>query len=195
MLLDNIRILIVIFLRYFYKKSGAIEKYRSIATEILEARGTELKQGYTAETKSHSVISYVMNTSFPDLDEESIHILTTILIVFIFVAAHATSEAITYVAYCLAKHTDHIPELREEQDSLLSSFERSETNDLIPTPAACRKMVKLDSFIQEALRIRKGGIGLAHTNITDHDVVLKSGAVIKPGNFNHCSFDLCNLTP
>jgi hypothetical protein len=79
------------------------------------------------------------------------------------------------------KYPEYIQELREEQESLLPEFDQSHPDYPIPTPAICRRMVKLDSFIHEALRIRKGGIGLAHTNITSHDVVLRSGATIRPG--------------
>lgn len=188
------------FFRYFYKSSGTIEKYRNATKEVLLENLDQLKASWTTNPNTCSIVSYAMNTFFDEINDEAIHMLVTIIIVFTFVAVHTTSEALTYVMYCLVKYPEYLEELREEQESLLPGFERGNNDEPIPTAAVCRRMVKLDSFIQEALRIRKGGVGLAHTNIANHNVQLKSGAVIEPGaevliNLWHVNFDDNNQTP
>lgn len=87
--------------------------------------------------------------------------------------------------YTLAKRPEYIQELLEEQEEIVETEpdvqKSSISGDIIFTPNMYRRMVKLDSFIREAMRVRMIGIGLGHTNISGHDIVLKSGAIIKPG--------------
>lgn len=116
------------------------------------------------------------------MNDDHLETLTTVILILIFVGVHTTSEALTYVMYCLAKHPEYISELREEQAGvLLDEGVADQKQDVIYTPAMYRQMVKLDSFIRECLRTRMVGFGLAHTNIGEEDIVLKSGATVKPG--------------
>ncbi|KAI8096880.1 uncharacterized protein BX664DRAFT_258334 [Halteromyces radiatus] len=44
-----------------------------------------------------------------------------------------------------------------------------------------RRLVKLDSYIREFFRYGARSLAHPHTNISDKDIVLKSGAIIRPG--------------
>lgn len=89
--------------------------------------------------------------------------------------------------YSLVKHPEYLDELLQEQNEVIATEPRDEVEqqqqdgEPLLTPNMYRRMVKLDSFIREALRVRMVGIGLAHTNVSDHNIVLRSGAVVKPG--------------
>lgn len=100
--------------------------------------------------------------------------------------------AATQVIYQLIKHPEYIEELLQEQKDIIGDKDTSSY-----TPAAYRQMVKLDSFIRETMRTRNTGIGLPHKNITQNDIVLKSGAIIHPGesvyiNMYHIHMDESN---
>lgn len=116
------------------------------------------------------------------MNDDHLETLTTAVLVLIFVGVHTTSEAVTYVMYCLVKHPEYIPELRQEQAKVLSDEGvTDQERDVVYTPAMFRQMVKLDSFIRECMRTRMTGIGQPHTNISEEDIVLKSGVTVKPG--------------
>ncbi|KAG1242475.1 hypothetical protein G6F68_016174 [Rhizopus microsporus] len=66
--------------------------------------------------------------------------------------------------------------MEEQQEVLKSGYDSSAYS-----PSAYRKMVKLDSFIRESLRTRATGLALPHKNITNKNVVLRSGAIVRPG--------------
>jgi hypothetical protein len=81
------------------------------------------------------------------------------------------------------KYPEYIQALREEQNEALEAEGIADTDKVLYTPGVYRRLVKLDSFIHEAMRTRMVGIGLAHTNISNQDIVLKSGAIVKPGSY------------
>ncbi|KAG1177525.1 hypothetical protein G6F35_016381 [Rhizopus arrhizus] len=89
--------------------------------------------------------------------------------------------AVAQVLYRLVKHPEYTKELMEEQQEVLKSGYDSSAY----SPSAYRKMVKLDSFIRESLRTRATGLALPHKNITNKNVVLRSGAIVRPGKLSH----------
>lgn len=89
--------------------------------------------------------------------------------------------AVAQVLYRLVKHPEYTKELIEEQQEVLKSGYDSSAY----SPSAYRQMVKLDSFIRESLRTRSNGIALPHKNITNKDIVLRSGAIVHPGKLPH----------
>lgn len=111
-----------------------------------------------------------------EIDDAYLESLTTVILIFIFVGVHTTSMAAAAVMYRLVAHPQYIPELLEEQKQV---SETADAQDFVPS--AYRQMPKLDSFIRESMRTRATGIALPHKNITDKDVVLRSGAIVRPG--------------
>lgn len=136
----------------------------------------------TFSVQKKDVLDYLLKEHPHEINDDHLESLTTIILVLIFIGVHTTSEALTYVMYCLAKHPEYVAELRQEQARvLLDEGVADLEQDVIYTPAMYRQMVKLDSFIRESFRTRMTGIGLQHMNIGQADIVLKSGATIKPG--------------
>ena len=131
------------------------------------------------------MLQYLLDKYPHEINDDHLESLTSVILVFIFVGVHTTTDAVTYTMYTLIKHPEYIQELLEEQEEITETeadVERfGKNDDVVFTPNMYRRMVKLDSFIREAMRVRMAGIGLAHTNVSGHDIVLKSGAVVKAG--------------
>jgi cytochrome P450 len=120
-------------------------------------------------------------TTYPrDLDQAHLETLTTVILIFILVGVQTTSDAVTYVLYSLLQHPEYLQELRDEQEEALAA-EGITSSPAIYTPEVYRHLEKLDSFIHESLRRRMSGIGLAHTNISKNNILLRSGTIVKPG--------------
>jgi hypothetical protein len=100
---------------------------------------------------------------------------------FIFAGIHTGANTINQILYCLVKYPEHIQALREEQQEALEAEGIAGTDKILYTPGFYRRLVKLDSFIRESLRMSMGGIDLPQTNISNQDIIFKSGAVVKPG--------------
>ncbi|KAL0136700.1 cytochrome P450 CYP5213 [Mucor lusitanicus] len=164
-----------IYTNYFFPKSGAIKKHRALiktalSKEIAKRLSEESQEDYVYDkNEKKDVLDYLLKTHPHEMNDDHLETLTTVILILIFVGVHTTSEALTY--------------LREEQAGvLLDEGVADQKQDVIYTPAMYRQMVKLDSFIRECLRTRMVGFGLAHTNIGEEDIVLKSGATVKPGH-------------
>ncbi|CAO3620613.1 unnamed protein product [Cunninghamella echinulata] len=101
---------------------------------------------------------------------------------FIFAALHTTSENSTVALYRILNHPGFIDELLEEQNQVLESegFDQNCGPEVF-TREILNKFVKLDSAIREAFRIKNVYIDLPHQNISNENVVLSGGTVIKPG--------------
>ncbi|KAK4521511.1 serine/threonine-protein kinase HAL4/sat4 [Mucor velutinosus] len=176
-----------IYTNYFFPKSKSIKKHRalikaSLSTEIAKRMSEESQEDciYNKDEKK-DVLDYLLKTYPHEMNNDHLETLTTVILILIFVGVHTTSEAVTYVMYCLAKHPEYISELREEQEKvLLDEGVADRDRNVIYTPAMYRQMVKLDSFIRESMRTRMVGFGLPHTNIGEEDIVLKSGAIVEP---------------
>lgn len=99
----------------------------------------------------------------------------------------------------LVKQKDLLEELQKEQEQAIDDEIQEQKrlgalllsdNDIIDRDEFMikninhiyRRMAKLDSFLRESFRYGTRTIGHSHINTSDHDVVLKSGAIIKPGN-------------
>lgn len=106
------------------------------------------------------------------------------ILLFSYIGVLTTGSASAGVLYCLAKHPECIPELLAEQDEAIHAEgygSYDEHPEALFTTAVSRRLVKLDSFIREVFRFGGNDYGHPHTNISDKDIVLSSGAVIRPG--------------
>ncbi|KAI8054196.1 cytochrome P450 [Gilbertella persicaria] len=165
-------------LSYFHQNATTLKRYRII---IKNALRKEIL-GRDKNEPNQDVLAYLLERYPHEVDDAYLESLTTIVLILIFVGVHTTSEALTYVMYCLVKYPEYIQELRDEQLEVINEELGQVTqDDVVYTPGVYRRMMKLDSFIRECLRTRMVGIGLAHTNTSQHDVVLKSGAIVNPG--------------
>ncbi|KAI8638058.1 cytochrome P450 [Parasitella parasitica] len=177
------------YTNYLFPKSDAVKKHRaliknSLSKEIAKRASEQLQDDNVEDkNKAEDVLDYLLKKYPHEVDNDHLESLTTIILIMIFVGVHTTTETVNYLMYCLLKHPHYIEELRQEQEQVVSNegIDYSGT-DVVYTPAMYRSMVKLDSFIRECMRTRMAGIGLSHTNISNQDVVLKSGATIKPGH-------------
>ncbi|CEP17038.1 hypothetical protein [Parasitella parasitica] len=175
------------YTKYLFPKSDAVKKHRalikkSLSKEIAKRTSEQLQDNYIQD-KIEDNLDYILKKYPHEIDDDHLESLTTIILIMIFVGVHTTTEAVTYVMYCLVKHPHYIEELRREQEQVVSNEGIDYSgSDVIYTPAMYRNMVKLDSFIRECMRTRMVGIVHAHTNISNQDIVLKSGAIVKPGH-------------
>ncbi|GAN02000.1 cytochrome P450 [Mucor ambiguus] len=178
-----------IYTNYFFPKSGSIKKHRaliktSLSAEIAKRISEESQEDYVYDkNEKKDVLDYLLKTYPHELNDDHLETLTTLILILIFVGVHTTSEALTYAMYCLVKHPEYISELRDEQTRvLLEDGITDQEQDVVYTPAMYRQMIKLDSFIRECMRTRMVGFGLPHTNVSKEDIILKSGATVKPGH-------------
>lgn len=180
------------YMKLVYPSAVSITKHRSLIKTALQGE-IERKKSNPSEFKETSgIFAYILEEHPVEIDDDFLESITTIILIFIFVGVHTTSMAATQVIYQLIKHPEYIEELLQEQKDIIGDKDTSSY-----TPAAYRQMVKLDSFIRETMRTRNTGIGLPHKNITQNDIVLKSGAIIHPGesvyiNMYHIHMDESN---
>lgn len=112
-----------------------------------------------------------------------VHLYTLeVLTQFIITALGTVSESGTIVFYRIMNYSGLIVELLKEQNQIL----RDEGLDKNCGPEEftreiLNKFAKLDSAIREAFKIKNFYIILGHQNITNENIVLSSGAVVKPG--------------
>ncbi|KAI9309164.1 cytochrome P450 [Cunninghamella echinulata] len=101
----------------------------------------------------------------------------------IFAALHTTSENSTIALYRILNHPGLIDELLEEQNEILEmeGFDKSCGPEVF-TREIVNKFVKLDSAIRESLRVRNDYITLPHVNISQENVILSNGVIIRPGD-------------
>ncbi|CAO3655905.1 unnamed protein product [Mucor hiemalis] len=175
-----------LYMRVFYPYAGTIKKYRELIKGALKSEliSREANKNDTDGEKSSDLLQYLLDEYPHEIDNDHLETLTSVILILIFVGVHTTTDAVTYTMYTLVKRPEYIQELLEEQEEIIDTEPDVQTSsisgDIIFTPNMYRRMVKLDSFIREAMRVRMIGIGLGHTNISGHDIVLKSGAIIKP---------------
>ncbi|KAI9309161.1 cytochrome P450 [Cunninghamella echinulata] len=116
-----------------------------------------------------------------------VHLYTLeVLTQFIFAALHTTSENGTVAFYRIMNHPGLIEELLEEQNQVLESegFDKNCGPEVF-TREILNKFVKLDSAIREAFRVKNSYIDLGHKNMSNENIVLSGGAVIRPGEIVH----------
>ncbi|KAG1460277.1 hypothetical protein G6F46_000905 [Rhizopus delemar] len=160
---------------FVYPNAVSINKHRTLIKTALKS---EIERNNGLDKKEPSnILEFILDQYPAEIDDDYLEALTTTILIFIFVGVHTTSMAVAQVLYRLVKHPEYTKELIEEQQEVLKSGYDSSAY----SPSAYRQMVKLDSFIRESLRTRSNGIGLPHKNITNQDIVLRSGAIVHPG--------------
>ncbi|KAI9254892.1 cytochrome P450 [Sporodiniella umbellata] len=165
------------YMKFVYPHAVSIKKHRLLIKTALE-KEIKRNSGNTVPSKDSTlgILTYITDKYSKEEKEspEFLEALTTVVLIFIFVGVHTTSMAASHVVYRLLKHPEYIEALLEEQKEV-------NANGVPYSPANYRQMVRLDSFIRECLRTRSIGIALPHKNVTQKDVVLRSGAVVHPG--------------
>ncbi|RCH83888.1 hypothetical protein CU097_004950 [Rhizopus azygosporus] len=181
-----------LYLKFLYPRTAAIDKHRMLIKNALAA-DIERRKASPEQKEPSGILGYILEAHpQEEIDDAYLESLTAVILIFIFVGVHTTSMAAAAVMYRLVAHPQYIPELLEEQKQV---SETADAQDFVPS--AYRQMPKLDSFIRESMRTRATGIALPHKNITDKDVVLRSGAIVRPGedvyiNMWHIHFDEAN---
>ncbi|KAG0741928.1 hypothetical protein G6F23_007208 [Rhizopus arrhizus] len=164
-----------LYMKFVYPNAVSINKHRTLIKTALKS---EIERKKTLDKKEpSSILEFILDQYPAEIDDDYLESLTTTILIFIFVGVHTTSMAVAQVLYRLVKHPEYTKELMEEQQEVLKSGYDSSAY----SPSAYRKMVKLDSFIRESLRTRATGLALPHKNITNKNVVLRSGAIVRPG--------------
>ncbi|KAI9250550.1 cytochrome P450 [Phascolomyces articulosus] len=112
------------------------------------------------------------------------------LLFLTFASIHTTTENGTIVLYRLLQNPDVLNELLEEQNDVLrqevfttidpDKQQNGGNPSHVFTADRIKKMTKLDSVCREALRLRSQFYELAHTNVTNQNIVLSNGTVIPP---------------
>ncbi|CAG8814137.1 23685_t:CDS:2, partial [Racocetra persica] len=88
--------------------------------------------------------------------------VTDYIIDIIFAAIHTTSQTITNVLYEYGARPEYWKELLEENERI-----SCEVKDGYLTRQDVKKMIKLDSFIRETLRIWQPIVGIEHKTLND----------------------------
>jgi cytochrome P450 len=102
------------------------------------------------------------------------------LFLLVFASIHTTTENATMVMYWLLKHPQYTQELLHEQEEVVGSRGANGEN-LVLTFDDLKKLVKLDSFIREVLRLRTVDLALHHKNISGREVELSNGTCVPAG--------------
>ncbi|CAG8502821.1 16444_t:CDS:2, partial [Cetraspora pellucida] len=123
--------------------------------QIIKQRENKKKFGNTYEPPTN-ILQLVINLSDKDglVDVEEV---TDYIIDIIFAAIHTTSQTISSVLYEYGARPEYWNELLEENKRI-----SCEIKDGYLTGQDVNKMVKLDSFIRETLRVWQPIVGLEH---------------------------------
>ncbi|CAO3627508.1 unnamed protein product [Cunninghamella blakesleeana] len=168
------------------KTSHKVKKHRQQLADALkpeiESRLEKMKLKDSNWERPDDILQHIIESGqYPhnmNVNQYSVEIMT----LFIFAALHTTSENGTVALYRILGEPGLIDELLKEQNEVLES-EGIDSNcgPEVFTREILNKFVKLDSAIREAFRVKNVHISLPHTNITNKNVILSSGAIIRPG--------------
>jgi hypothetical protein len=121
----------------------------------------------------------------------SVESLTTYIQIMFFVGVLTTVGSTIALIQVVAKDPSLIEQLLEEQEKAIDDeieAQQLQNDDLdrnafLVKNAAhiYRRLAKLDSLLREGFRYGARSVTHPHTNIGSEDIVLKSGAIIKPG--------------
>lgn len=144
-------------------------------------------------------MQYILKTHSMENTTSSIESLTTYIQIMFFVGVLTTVGATIALIQIVANDKSLMKQLLEEQESAIDDeleaqkLESADTdmdrNAFLVKNAAriYRRLEKLDSLIREGFRYAARSVAHPHTNIGSENIVLKSGAVIKPGKLTICS--------
>ncbi|KAF7727491.1 hypothetical protein EC973_007469 [Apophysomyces ossiformis] len=182
-----------LYMSIVYPRATAVRRHRENIRKAIEPevrrRVAQMKHN-PESTMPDDVLQYIIKTYPNELDDAYFETLSTLFVILVFVGVHTTSEATTYVVYQLMTHPEYIEELWKEQEQVLREEAEARgivynpqtaSKDKLLCPDSYKRMVKLDSFIRESFRTRSRAFLHAHTHVGDQDIVLKSGAIIHPG--------------
>ncbi|CAO3620605.1 unnamed protein product [Cunninghamella echinulata] len=185
---------------YIGKTSPSIKKHRNQLYNVLKNEiNRRLKEkeiaGDNWERPIDILQSLIESKEIPshfDIYDYAMEMIT----LFIFAALHTTTENGTVAFYRIMSHPGLIDELLEEQNQVLES-EGLDKNcgPEVFTREILNKFVKLDSAIREAFRVKNVYLDIPHINFGDKNIVLSSGAIIRPGEYVYVSTFTNNNDP
>ncbi|CAO3627496.1 unnamed protein product [Cunninghamella blakesleeana] len=171
---------------YVGKTSNKVKKHRQQLEEAVTPEITRRLNGMTANDGNwkrpddilQSIIESKDRPQRLDIYKYTLEVLTQ----FIFAALHTTSENGTVAFYRIINEPGLIDDLIKEQNEVLENegFDKNCGPEVF-TREILNKFVKLDSAIREAFRLKNQHIDLPHKNMSNENVVLSSGAIIRPG--------------
>ncbi|ORX50564.1 cytochrome P450 [Hesseltinella vesiculosa] len=193
------------YMAWYYPRMDGMNKAREGLRAIVDEQlRNRFKNGHNEES---DFFKWAMTLHIKEYSQENVETLTTFVVVFFFVGVLTTVATAVGMLQGLLRNAQLVQGIREEQEQAITdeineqqargkiSMDEPDRDLFFVKNAASvyRRLVKLDSFLREAFRFGGNDLGHAHTNITQHDVVLKSGAVIRPGdevyiNFWHLHF-------
>ncbi|KAI8330781.1 cytochrome P450 [Chlamydoabsidia padenii] len=177
------------YMRWYYPSMGSMKKHRSTIKEVIEK---ELDRRLSNEIQVDDLLQYVLKMHPMKNDDVTIESLTSYIQIMFFVGVLTTVGSTIAIINIIAKDASIIKALREEQEKALN--DEIETQGLGDTTAIDRnafliknvthiykRLAKLDSLIREFFRYGVRELGHSHTNVGTENIVLKSGAIIRPG--------------
>ncbi|CAO3609079.1 unnamed protein product [Cunninghamella blakesleeana] len=187
------------YMKNKYPKWEDMKKHRSEIKKVVE----KVLIRYNSKDKSindtpESLLQYTLKLHPQENNDAALETLATMVEILFFVGVLTTVGTTIGVIMGLVKQKELLEELQKEQEQAIDNEIQEQKqlgtskltdNDVIDRDEFMikninhiyRRMAKLDSYLRESFRYGANTIGHSHTNISDHDVVLKSGAVIKPG--------------
>ncbi|KAI9308262.1 cytochrome P450 [Cunninghamella echinulata] len=192
------------YMKSEYPKRENMKKHRlTIKKEIEKELLRFLSKGDNTDDLPESLLRFALKSHPQENNDETLESLTTFVQILFFIGVLTSVGSTIGVVMALIKNKSLLEALKQEQEEAiddeikeqkrlgtLSDSESVDRDEFMVKNInhIYRRMVKLDSYLREAFR--HGGSSLAHSHInnSDHDVVLKSGAVIKPGEDVYINF-------
>ncbi|GBC03693.1 hypothetical protein RclHR1_05270002 [Rhizophagus clarus] len=129
-------------------------------TPVIEQRIADQKKFGDSWERPDDVMQDLMEKSVQELNVVDISYVTDFIICFIFASVHNTSVTL---GQCISEYLNN----PEYQKDLLEEAEKIHDEDKKLSPDATNKMVKLDHFIKETLRLNRHDVSLPHKNLSE----------------------------
>ncbi|KAI8062563.1 cytochrome P450 [Gongronella butleri] len=183
------------YMKYYYPRMKAMKQSREAIRAIVDQ---ELKKRFEHghPDGQRDFFQWAMDTHIKEHTADNVETLTTFVEIFFFVGVMTTVATAVGLLQGLLKRSPVVGLLRQEQEQAIAdemaeqqcvgkidAADEQDTDAFLAKNAVYiyRRLVKLDSMMREGLRFGASDLGHAHTNTGDAPVVLRSGAVIQPG--------------
>ncbi|CAO3593371.1 unnamed protein product [Absidia cylindrospora] len=178
------------YMEIYYPIMKKMKKHRATIKSVIKK---ELDRRLSQNVKSDDLLQYIIESASLENNHETVESLTTYIVIMFFVGVLTTFGSTIGIIKLITEDDSMMKDLKEEQeqaidDEMLAQNITDATaidRDAFLTKNIAqiyRRMAKLDSFIREFFRYGTRNVAHAHTNVGNEDIILKSGAVIHPGD-------------
>ncbi|ORZ15040.1 cytochrome P450 [Absidia repens] len=178
------------YMEIYYPIMKKMKKHRGTIKSVIEK---ELDRRLSQNLKSDDLLQYIIESDPLEKNHETIESLTTYIVIMFFVGVLTTFGSTIGIIKLITEDESMMKDLKEEQEQAIDDEMLAQNITDVTTidrdeflakniAHIYRRMAKLDSFIREFFRYGTRNVAHAHTNVGDEDIILKSGAIIHPGD-------------